>query len=69
MTCTADGLHFGECFGEIIITNSIIENTHDDALNVKSGYWYSVKDVNTSDKTIVIMKKLQLLLCQMLEIK
>lgn len=57
MTCTADGLHFGECFGEIIITNSIIENTHDDALNVKSGYWYSVKDVNTSDKTIVIMKK------------
>lgn len=43
MTATADGYHLQACLGEVKITNSIIENTHDDALNIKSGYYYSAE--------------------------
>lgn len=38
MTTTADGLHFSDCDGEIVVTNSIFENLGDDALNVHGFY-------------------------------
>ena len=38
MTATADGLHTNDCFGDLIVSNCIIENTHDDAINVCTFY-------------------------------
>ncbi len=38
MTATADGLHFGSCTGEIVLTNSVLEYSHDDCLNIKGAY-------------------------------
>ncbi len=38
MTATADGLHFGNCTGEVILTNSVLEYSHDDCLNIKGSY-------------------------------
>lgn len=57
MTTTADGFHFAECYGEVKITNSIIENTHDDALNIKSGYYYQLTQLKTREKKFTITKK------------
>ncbi len=38
MTATADGLHFGNCTGEVVLTNSVLEYSHDDCLNIKGSY-------------------------------
>lgn len=38
MTATADGLHFGSCYGEVVLTNSVLEYSHDDCLNIKGAY-------------------------------
>ncbi len=38
MTATADGLHFNTCTGEIVLTNSVLEYSHDDCLNIKGPY-------------------------------
>ncbi len=57
MTTTADGFHFAECYGEVKITGSLIEYTHDDALNIKSGYYYGVTSVEVRNKTLTISKK------------
>lgn len=57
MTATADGFHFAECYGEVEITNSIIEYTHDDALNIKSGYYYELTSVDVRGKQVVISRK------------
>ncbi len=38
MTATADGLHFGDCLGEVVLTNSVLEYSHDDCLNIKGSY-------------------------------
>lgn len=38
MNATADGFHSVNCLGEIVITNSIFTNSHDDCMNIKS--WY-----------------------------
>ncbi len=57
MTTTADGTHFGECYGEVKITNSVIENSHDDALNIKSGYYYNLDSVNVQTKTITVSRR------------
>ena len=57
MTTTADGLHFGECYGDVKITNSLIEYCHDDALNIKSGYYYGLTSVDVRNKTVVISRK------------
>ncbi len=38
MTATADGLHFGNCEGEVVLTNSVLEYSHDDCLNIKGSY-------------------------------
>lgn len=39
MTCTADIVHSVSVTGDLKITNSILEASHDDALNIKT--WYS----------------------------
>ncbi len=56
MTSCADGLHFNMMSGEVSVTNSIIENSHDDALNIKHGYWYKVNNVQASSRTIEVSK-------------
>ncbi len=38
MTATADGFHCGSCTGEIIVTNSVFEYSHDDCFNIKGAY-------------------------------
>lgn len=57
MTATADGYHIAACTGTVEITNSIIENTHDDALNIKAGYYYSLEGTEASSRTLHISKK------------
>ncbi len=52
MSATADGMHFGGCRGTINITNCLIENTHDDACNVKSGHYMGLADINTVSNTL-----------------
>lgn len=34
MSVTADAMHFIDCKGELVITNTLIENSHDDAVNI-----------------------------------
>ena len=57
MTATADGYHIVSCTGEVKVTNSIIENTHDDALNIKSGYWYNLSSYDSVERTFTVSKK------------
>lgn len=57
MTATADAIHFNSMHGDVFIRNSVIENSHDDALNLKHGYWYKVTDaVGGSTKTITVAR-------------
>lgn len=57
MTATADALHFEKMSGNVEVTNSIIENSHDDALNIKHGYWYKlVSAEGGSAKTMTVNK-------------
>ncbi len=39
MTATADGIHTADTIGEIIISNSILEASHDDSVNIKTFYF------------------------------
>lgn len=39
MTATADGLHAADTAGEIIMSNSIFEASHDDSINIKTFYF------------------------------
>lgn len=57
MTATADGFHINACIGDVSITNCLLENTHDDALNIKSGYYYTVSNYDSVAKTFVITLK------------
>lgn len=57
MTSTADGYHITSCTGEVEITNCIIENTHDDALNIKAGYYYSLSGTEASSRTLHISRR------------
>lgn len=54
LTCTADGMHFVNCHGNVQVSNCIVENTHDDALNIKHGYWYTC----TSPENVTIDSKM-----------
>lgn len=56
MTTTADGLHFGACRGEIKITNCLVENTHDDACNIKAGHYYGLSEINRENNTLKCVK-------------
>ena len=52
MTSTADGMHFGACRGTLKVTNCLIENTHDDAINVKAGHYFGVSEIDYTQKTL-----------------
>ncbi|MFA6801637.1 MAG: right-handed parallel beta-helix repeat-containing protein, partial [Acholeplasmataceae bacterium] len=39
MTATADGLHAADTVGDIIVSNSIFEYSHDDSINIKTFYF------------------------------
>lgn len=56
MTATADASHFSMISGKFYYTNSLIENSHDDALNLKHGYWYKLDSVSAKDKTFTLTK-------------
>lgn len=53
MTSTADILHLKNCKGEIVITNSQFENSHDDAINI-GGHFLRVKEIRTDGKVRLI---------------
>ena len=38
MTATADGLHVFDGCGDLVLTGSLFENSHDDSINIKSFY-------------------------------
>ncbi len=38
MTATADGLHTNDCYGDLFVSNSIYEYSHDDSINVCTFY-------------------------------
>ena len=38
MTATADCLHAIDCYGDLFVTNSLFENSHDDSINICSFY-------------------------------
>ena len=48
VTSTADGMHMSMMSGIVKITNSLVEYTGDDALNIKHGYYYRVSDRSSS---------------------
>ena len=56
MTSCADAMHFVSLNGDAKVTNSIIEYSHDDALNIKHGYWYKLSDASTRDYTMTLEK-------------
>lgn len=56
MTSTADGMHFGACRGTLKVTNCLIENTHDDAINVKAGHYFGVSEIDYAQKTLKLNK-------------
>ena len=56
MTTTADGMHFGACRGKLRVTNCLIENSHDDAINVKAGHYFDIGNINYTQNTIKLKK-------------
>lgn len=55
MTATADAMHFNEMHGDCFVSNCLIENSHDDAINLKHGYWYKLTDAiggSTKEMTV-----------------
>jgi len=56
MTATADGMHFSMMQGDVNITNSIFEYSHDDAMNLKHGYWYKLDSVVAKDKKFTLSR-------------
>ena len=56
ITSCADALHFSMMKGEVKVTNSIIEYSHDDALNIKHGYYYKVDDCDTLNKVFTFSR-------------
>lgn len=56
MSTTADGMHFGACRGELTVTNCLIENTHDDACNVKAGHYFGVSNIDRVNNVFKCVK-------------
>lgn len=56
ITTGADGVHILQNSGDIQITNSLIENTYDDAINIKSGYWYDFTSYDVFERTITLTR-------------
>lgn len=53
MTATADCLHAIDCYGDLDVTNSLFENSHDDAVNICS-FYRNVTAVNPSGRKITL---------------
>ncbi len=53
MTATADCLHAIDCYGDLDVTNSLFEYSHDDAINVCS-FYRNVTAVNPSGRKITL---------------
>ena len=51
MTATADGFHAGDTMGEIIVSNSLYEASHDDAINIKT-FYFRVDSVFRNNVTV-----------------
>lgn len=49
MTVTADAMHFMDCKGDLVMTNCLMENSHDDAINIH-GMFQMVIDVDKEKK-------------------
>ena len=56
MTSCADATHFSYMSGKVEITNSLIEYSHDDALNLKHGYWYNLDSGSSQKRTFTLSK-------------
>ena len=56
MTSCADAMHFVVMSGDVKVTNSIIEYSHDDALNIKHGYWYRLESASSRDRKFTLAK-------------
>ena len=54
MTSTADGMHFLMITGECKVTNSLIEGSHDDALNINQERYLTVESANLLSDTLVL---------------
>lgn len=57
MTATADGFHLSSMTGDVSITNSIMENSHDDALNIKAGYYYTVTEADSTNRVLTLSRR------------
>ena len=58
VTSTADGTHFSMMKGIVKLTNSVIEYTGDDALNIKHGYYYRVSSRTSSFNRTVSLQNI-----------
>lgn len=58
MTTNADGVHIQQLRGEVVVTNSTLEYNQDDALNIKSGYFYKLdkSGIDLKNRTIRISR-------------
>lgn len=56
ITTNADAIHILQNSGEVQVTNSLIENCHDDAMNLKSGYWYDLAGYDVLEQTITMAR-------------
>lgn len=56
MTSTADALHFSMLSGKTEVKNCLIEYSHDDALNIKHGYWYKVDSANSRERSFTFSR-------------
>ncbi len=56
ITTNADAIHILQNSGEVQVTNSLVENAHDDAMNLKSGYWYDLAGYDVLEGTITIAR-------------
>lgn len=54
MTSTADGMHFLMITGDCKVTNSLIEGSHDDALNINQERYLTVESANLLSDTLVL---------------
>ena len=57
ITTCVDGIHILQNDGDVQITNTLIENCHDDALNLKSGYWYDFAGYDVLEGTVTIRQR------------
>ena len=53
MTCTADIIHGCALEGELIITNCLLESSHDDALNIKS-FYTKITSISATSREITV---------------